>query len=52
MSRVICRYRLGTYTATLNVKDQGTGVINPGTGTFECQKTSAADTVQVVVAQQ
>lgn len=49
-SVVICRYRLGTYTATLNVTDQGTGQINPGTGTFECQKTSDAASVSVVVA--
>jgi hypothetical protein len=49
-SVVICRYRLGTYTATLNVTDQGTGQINPGTGTFECQKTSEAASVSVVVA--
>jgi hypothetical protein len=49
-SVVICRYRLGTYTATLNVTDQGTGQINPGTGTFDCQKTSNAASVSVVVA--
>jgi hypothetical protein len=46
-SIVFCRYRPGTYTATLNVVDQGTGVINPATGTFDCQKSSAPDTVTV-----
>jgi hypothetical protein len=49
-SVVICRYRLGTYNATLNVTDQGTGVINPNTGNFDCQKASAADTVSVIIA--
>jgi hypothetical protein len=48
-SVVLCRYRLGTYTATLNVTDQGTGVINPNTGTFDCQKSSAEASVQVVI---
>jgi len=49
-SVVICRYRLGTYTATLNVTDQGTGVINPNTGNFDCQKSSPADSVNVIIS--
>jgi len=48
-SRVICRYRLGTYTATLDVADQGTGDPNPSTGTYECQKFDTA-TKSIVVA--
>lgn len=50
---VRCVYRVGpspmSYTATLVVRDQGTGVIDPGTGTFACQKTSEPDTVTVEV---
>jgi len=49
-SVVICRYRLGAYTATLNVTDQGTGVINPNTGNFDCQKSSPADSVSVIIS--
>ncbi len=46
-SIVICRYRPGEYVATLEVVDQGTGVINPSTGTFFCQKFSEPDQVTV-----
>ena len=46
---VFCRYLPGTYTATLVVTDRGTGVVDPGTGTFECQRMSARDTVTVNV---
>jgi hypothetical protein len=48
-SEVICRYRLGTFTATLNVVDRGTGVIDPGTGTWACQKSSETDSVIIHV---
>jgi hypothetical protein len=51
-ARVVCRYFPGTYTATLQVTDQGTGVIDPSTGTFECQRISAPDTVTVNVVMQ
>ncbi len=46
-SIVICRYRPGDYVATLEVVDRGTGVINPSTGTFFCQKFSEPDEVTV-----
>jgi hypothetical protein len=48
-ARVTCQYDgVGTFTATLNVLDNGTGVIDPGTGTWECQRGST-DTTQVTV---
>lgn len=48
--KVICRYSLvGTYTATLQVRDNGTGVIDPVTGTWRCQKVSQRDEVQVTI---
>jgi hypothetical protein len=50
-SRVICRYPPGSYTATLEVVDQGTGVIDPNTGNFKCQKISEADTVTISVTE-
>jgi hypothetical protein len=47
-SVVICKYRLGTYTATLQVVDNGTGELVGGD--FVCQKFSDADTVGIVVS--
>jgi len=49
-SVVMCRYRTGTFTATLNVTDRGTGVIDPITGTFECPR-SAQDSLTINVVQ-
>lgn len=47
-SQVLCRYQaLGDYTVTLQVRDKGTGTIDPGTGTFRCQKISEAATIIV-----
>lgn len=51
-SVVMCRYRLGTYTATLSVTDQGTGVVDPITGTFECPRSSQDSvTIEIVPVQ-
>lgn len=53
-SQAVCKYKVKstsqTYTATLQVKDRGTGPSNPTTGTFPCQQTSALASVQVVVS--
>jgi len=38
-----------TYTATLAVKDKGTGLIDPRTGTFACQAISPQDTIAIQV---
>ena len=52
-SKAVCTYVVGlstqTYTATLNVKDKGTGVFNDSTGDWECAKVSPSDSVTVVV---
>jgi hypothetical protein len=52
-SKAVCQYVVGlstqTYTATLNVKDKGTGVFDPVSGDYECAKTSPADTISIVV---
>lgn len=46
---VYCTYfAVGTYTARLTVYDHGTGVIDPGTGNWECQK-SDTDEVQITI---
>ena len=43
--RANCRYTAaGNYVAEVTVKDDGTGVIDPRTGTFECQKTDTDNT--------
>ncbi len=53
-SQVRCDYKvegvIKTYTVTLAVKDKGTGLIDPTTGTFPCQKVSEQDTVMVQVS--
>lgn len=52
-SKAVCQYVVGlstqTYTATLNVKDKGTGTFDPVSGDYECAKTSPADTITIVV---
>ena len=48
-SIVRCSYLAGNFTATLQVVDRGTGVSNPATGTFFCQKFSEQDQVTVNV---
>lgn len=47
--KVVCRYGVGTATATLQVQDNGTGSIDPVTGTWRCQKTSQRDEVTITV---
>lgn len=52
-SKAVCQYVVGlstqTYTATLNVKDKGTGDFDPISGDYECAKSSEADTITIVV---
>ena len=52
-SKAVCQYVVGlstqTYTATLNVKDKGTGVFDSVSGDYECAKSSEADSITVVV---
>jgi hypothetical protein len=45
-----CKYArvAQTYIATLTVRDNGTGRIDPGTGTWECQR-SDSDTATVTI---
>lgn len=49
-----CRYTVEStsrsYVASLQVKDRGTGLPDPSTGTFPCAKLSEADTITIVVS--
>lgn len=49
-----CKYTVEStsrsYVASLQVRDRGTGLPDPGTGTFPCAKLSEADTVTIVVS--
>jgi hypothetical protein len=48
-AQALCRYQLpGTYTATLYVSDNGTGIFDPVTQRYVCQK-SDQEVVSVVV---
>ncbi len=48
-----CQYKVDgltrTYTASLVVKDKGTGLPDPRTGTFACQASSEQDTITITV---
>ena len=47
--QAFCRYRApGEYEASLTVRDDGTGQIDPETGTFACQQ-SGSDTTRVTI---
>jgi hypothetical protein len=52
-SKAVCQYVVGlstqTYTATLNVKDKGTGTFDPVSGDYECAKVSPSDSITVIV---
>ena len=49
-SVVRCNYNApGDYSATLTVTDRGTGVLDPISGTYECQLNSAPDTIDIDV---
>lgn len=52
-SKAVCQYVVGlstqTYTATLNVKDKGTGEFDPVSGDYECAKVSPSDSITIVV---
>jgi hypothetical protein len=44
--QVYCQYRMvGSYVARLTVWDKGNGTIDPGTGTWDCQKSDADDVI-------
>jgi hypothetical protein len=48
--KAFCRYNVpGVYGATLLVFDDGTGRIDPDTGTFECQKSDTDEAVVTIV---
>ena len=53
-SKAVCSYKVEsvqkTYSATLVVSDNGSGVIDPRTGTYFCAQQSKEDSVQVVVS--
>ncbi len=49
-----CKYTVEStsrsYVASLQVRDRGTGLPDPSTGTFPCAKLSEADTITIVVS--
>jgi hypothetical protein len=53
-SKADCQYRVEatprSFVASLQVRDRGTGLPDPSTGTFPCAKLSETDTVTVVVS--
>lgn len=53
-SKVVCSYKVEsvqkTYSATLVVTDNGSGVIDPNTGTYFCAQQSKEDSVLVIVS--
>ncbi|HEX6853118.1 MAG TPA: hypothetical protein VF139_17110 [Candidatus Polarisedimenticolaceae bacterium] len=53
-SKAVCTYLVGlsarTYTATLQVRDKGTGEFDPRTGDYSCAMVSAPDSIPVTIA--